>query len=135
MNRRKFLIVTGAVATATYIPFGLSEVKAQTTRSSTFFFVPWQQYIWNQLQRGKKVMYVTSTQKNARRIFNLLKRHKNLFCTSMGAAICGRGADLIIMDEFTPRSITEEQNYADWFDNTIRTRLHPGGYIGWVTDP
>lgn len=132
MNRRKFLALVGAVSMAAYFPF-----KAMgTITQATVFPValkPWQQRIWMLLQRGKRVMYVTSTQQNAWRVFNLFKRHKNLFCTHIGAGICGRRADLIVMDEFeTSMSTTWETMRSDWFNSTVRTRLSPKGRIKWV---
>ncbi len=127
MNRREFLVAVGAVSVATY--FGsLPTLKAETWTLNDWYLrlYPWQQHLWNMLQRGKNVMYVTGTQRAAYDAFNTFRRHERLHCTSIGSAIAGRGADLIIMDDFN-----DDMN-EEWFDACIRTRLYPEGKIEWV---
>lgn len=124
MKRREFLALVGAVPIATY--FAQMPVVKPLLRPIPNKLLPWQQHIWAMLESGKKVMYVTGTQKNAWHIFNLFQRHKRLFATSIHSAITGRRADLIIMDDFT-----EEINQ-DWYDCALRTRLVPGGEIEWI---
>lgn len=138
MNRRKFLIAVGAVPVAVYFAELPTPAAASAPLLDTWYtkLYPWQQHLWAQLESGKQVMYVTSTQRAAWDTFNLFKRHKNLFTTHIGAGISGRGADLIIMDEFTDyethASSVMRARYKDWFNQTIRTRLHRDGKIKWV---
>ncbi len=132
MNRRLFIVGLGAIAGTACLPITAQGFATggivPPTPSIPLGLMPWQQHLWNTLQQGKKVMYVTSTHRNAVRAFNTLKRHKNLFCTSIGAATCGRGADLIIMDDFKPPlSATEAATRKDWYNHSVRTRLNPGG--------
>ena len=121
MNRREFLTAVGAASVTAYF----ASMPIISVRSPTDL-LPWQQHIWAMLERGKKVMYVTSTQLNAWRVFNLFKRHKKLHCTSIGAGVIGRVADLIVMDDFN------DDIDPEWFDVAIRTRLSPGGKLEWI---
>ncbi|KKN65423.1 hypothetical protein LCGC14_0481430 [marine sediment metagenome] len=127
MKRREFLISVGAVPVAVYFA-GLPEItEAVVERATTpIGLQPWQLRIWAALERGKDVIYVTSTQVNAWRVFNLFKRHKKLFCTSINGALYGRRADLIIMDDFV------DDIDPDWFNSCIRTRLTRNGKVDWA---
>ncbi len=55
-----------------------------------------------------------------------------------GAALCGVAFDEIILDNFDPyrasSSETETQRMADWFDDSVRCRLCPGGKISTLKD-
>lgn len=132
MNRREFLIAVGAVPVAAY--FAGKVVSGELYYEGTHTLVtkvpanlyPWQQRIWDMLQSGKKVMYVTSTQRNAHHIYNVFQRHKNLHATSMQAPLTGRQADLVVMDDFGG-NMNEE-----WYNTCVRTRLTPGGEIEWI---
>jgi len=42
-----------------------------------------------------------------------------------GAPLCGRGADVFILDPYT----LDNPNLAHWYDSTVRSRLNPGGYV------
>ncbi len=123
MNRREFLIAVGAVPVAAYIA-GKTLIPPSLKLAHEMY--PWQQHIWNMLESGKKVMYVTSTQKNAWRIFNVFQRHKNLFTTHTQGSVMGRRADLVVMDDF------EGNVNAEWYNMCVRTRLTPGGEIEWI---
>ncbi len=127
MKRREFLISVGAVSAATYFA-GLPVAARAMVKIATMpgGLKPWQLVIWRALEQGKKVMYVTSTQVAAWRVFNFFERHKKLFCTSIGASVIGRRADFIIMDDFA------DDIDPDWFNSCIRTRLTRDGKIDWI---
>ena len=42
-----------------------------------------------------------------------------------GAPLVGCGADVFILDPYTP----DNPRLTDWYDSTVRTRLNPGGYV------
>lgn len=126
MNRRELLIAVGAVPVAAYFAGLPAIAKAATVPTAPIGLQPWQLKLWEALEQGKEVMYVTGTQRNAWRVHNLFKHHKKLFCTSINSAIGGRRADLIVMDDFT-----DDVN-PDWFNSCVRTRLMPKGQIDWI---
>ncbi len=133
MNRREFFGTVGAVSVTVYFA-GLPAVTVASSIPVNLLpwytqLYPWQQRLWDALENGKQVMYVTSTQYNARHTFNLFQRHKNLFTTSIHGSIVGRRANLIIMDDFN------DDMDEDWFNCAIRTRLYPKGQIDWVYTP
>lgn len=134
MNRREFLIAVGAVPIAVYFANTPAAALSDEQKIDLMFkhLDPWQLHLWNMLEQGKRVIYATSTQKNAQRIYNLLERHKNLFCTSIGASICGRGADLIVVDDYVNVQDTYPASYDEWYESSLRTRLLPEGKIEWV---
>ncbi len=141
MNRRKFLIAVGAVSVATYFAGMPAPTQASLPMNRQRYMdawytklYPWQQHLWTMLQNGKEVMYVTSTQQNAWRVFNVFRRHPKLHCVPIGSAICGKAADLIIVDDFEPhpRIKPGSRVYDTWFDSCIRTRLYPNGKIVWA---
>jgi len=112
MNRRGFLVGAFLAPIGTFIA-----VKYQLV-------LPW---------RPKSFLYVVPTSKQAYALYNELGRPKNVKVIPAGAAICGYGADLIIMDEnwreWQHDSYVRKERLDDWFNSTIRTRLYPGGRI------
>ncbi len=126
ISRREFLIAVGAIPVAVYfaqspnLPAPISSLGMPEGLES------WQQYLWAKLEAGTDVMYVTSTQKNAWRIYNVFQRHPRLFTTHIQGAIMGRRAELIVMDDFN-----DDMN-PDWFNSCVRTRLCPEGKIEWI---
>ncbi len=127
MKRREFLKAVGAVPVATYFA-GLSTSTLPNVVAGplTPKLLPWQERIWSLLEAGNKVMYVTSTQKNADRVFNIFERHENLFTSNMQGPTIGRRADLIIIDDFA------DNMDRDWYEYAVRTRLTPDGKTDWI---
>ncbi len=84
-------------------------------------------------KRPKITLYVVATQRQAQALYNELGEPENAKVISAGSAICGYGADLIVMDENWRSqeygSRVRKQHFDDWFNDTIRTRLYPGGRI------
>jgi len=57
-----------------------------------------------------------------------------MYATGIGGAITGRGADLLLIDDpvkdhASANSLTERDRVWDWYSNTARTRLMPGGAV------
>ena len=131
MNRREFLIAVGAVSVVSILPSYAAATSRWTGLSATTFQHAWQQRIWDLLESGKEVMYVTGTQKSAWKAFNLFERHKLLHCTCTGGALAGRGADLIIMDDYIPTNpgLAQTKRYQEWYNTAIKTRVNPKGKI------
>jgi len=50
---------------------------------------------------------------------------RRIYFVGAGATLCGRGADVFILDPYT----LDNPRLADWYDSTVRTRLNPGGYV------
>lgn len=50
---------------------------------------------------------------------------RRVYFVGAGAPLCGRGADVFILDPYT----LDNPRLADWYDSTVRTRLNPGGYV------
>lgn len=139
MNRREFLIAVGAVPIVAYcasLPAAAPVLEDEYIDLMFKNLYPWQQRIWALLQEGKQVMYITGTQRAAHDTWALFNRHVKLHCSSIGSAFSGRGADLIIMDDFNDvqhsESAIERQHFEDWYNCVLRTRLYPKGKIEWV---
>ena len=111
MNRRGFFGAIGAAVGAIALPEG---------------YVSW--FSW----KPKSYLYVVPKQKQAYALYNELGRPRNVKVISTGSAICGYGADLIIMDEKWRGSFDSyvyQEYLDDWYNSSIRTRLYPGGKI------
>jgi hypothetical protein len=50
---------------------------------------------------------------------------RRVYFVGAGAPLCGRGADVFVLDPHT----LDNPRLADWYDLTVRTRLNPGGYV------
>ncbi len=50
---------------------------------------------------------------------------RRVYFVGAGAALCGRGADVFILDTQS----FETTQLADWYASTVRTRLKPDGYV------
>ena len=121
MNRRKFLvgaiiIPIGAIAAAKY---QLAEVLPTG-------------YVSEGVTKLKSYLYVVPTQKQAWALYNELGRPRNAKVISVGGPICGYGADVIVIDENWRKhdgSVIRRDHLENWFNETVRTRLFPGGKI------
>lgn len=56
------------------------------------------------------------------------------YSVGAGGALTGRGADIILIDDLIKnaeeaRSVTFQKRHIDWYQTTLRTRLHPNGAI------
>ncbi len=138
LSRREFLTATGVAVAIALLPttsIVANELPDTIKRMSMREHV-WLHHLRMRLYAGDKVMYVTNTQQNAMRVYNLLDRHVNLHCNSIGGSLCGRRADFIMIDDFKDiqhsKSVVERQHYQDWYNCALRTRLIPNGEIEWV---
>lgn len=57
-----------------------------------------------------------------------------MLSTGVGGVLTGYGGDLIVVDDILKnwqeaRSQTIKKMHVDWYDSTVRSRLHPGGTI------
>ena len=66
--------------------------------------------------------------------WDLRERRGGLVAAGVGAAIAGRGADLLIIDDpnanaQSAESETQRRAQVTWYQQDARTRLHPGGSV------
>lgn len=67
--------------------------------------------------------------------WNLLKRRGGMDTAGRGAAITGRGADLLVLDDASAKNYEEamsptiREHTWDWFTSTAYTRLSPNGKV------
>jgi hypothetical protein len=50
---------------------------------------------------------------------------RSVYFVAAGAPLCGRGADVFILNPYT----LDNPNLAEWYTSTVRTRLMPSGYV------
>ncbi len=138
LNRRKFIGAIGAAVAVSLIPsltqsryIGWDLAKpGSDSIALTMREYAWLHRIRVHLAQGFNVIFATGTQKKAAFVYNKLDRHKNLYCTSIGAPLSGRGADYIVVDDYLDTQHSESSTmgkfYKDWYDSSLRTRLMPG---------
>ena len=121
INRRRFvtglLSVPVGVAAAIHAPAVLGESIFKPLKAGLkYHSADWQR---------KSMILCCSTLDKAVAIHNAMKNPTNVFPVAIGQMLAGRGADLIVLDDFP--SLTRRGR--DWWNNSLVTRLTPDGAV------
>ena len=134
MKRRTFMQGAAALATASlsYPVLGYPALSAELPSDKVTKATP-DPYLH---VRKKQFLFVVKKYNDALAIYRAMGSPRNAKVVSMGAAICGYGANFVIMDDVCEpqkHSVVERKLVTDWYNQTVRTRLMPGGEMHSVS--